>query len=636
MKRGWQRWSKAQRMQIKAFICVLGIALILILILGNIILALIHSLNRGEEEQKEPEHIPVVESFRNVWVMEADETGLLIFRDGREEEYSYGEIQPPSNVREQLADIVLTDGVITKVTAKTEKMSGRVLSADSSHVEIEGYGSLPLTDDYKGYRIYNTLEMCNVGDLSFGYSFADFVLENGKICGILMVKEEAMEYIRVLIKAGDYSALLHNEVILTSDADFTVEYGAYDTLKTEEYSAGEELCISPDSTYFEGERIRIIPKVLTGKVLLKNVHRSQGIPGYRGHIELLKTAEGIAVINQVLLEEYLYCVVPSEMPASYPDEALKAQAVCARTYAYGHMLKAAYPQYGAHVDDSTSYQVYNNILEQEKSTTAVKETYGQLLYTKEGSLAETYYYSTSCGVGSDANVWKTEAAKDLVYLKAREISRSGKYGDEAGKALRDEESFASFITGKNAADFEVSESWYRWNYQVKKLDEGHLYEALKKRYQANNKLVLTLWDGEFVSRDIEEFSEVRDMYVSKRGGGGIADELTIETDKNTYRVVSEYNIRYVLNDGESKVVRQDGSEVASPTILPSAFFALSTSKDRKNVVGYSLCGGGYGHGVGMSQNGAKGMAQCGYTSDDILQFFYEACTIRNVYGEREE
>ena len=88
------------------------------------------------------------------------------------------------------------------------------------------------------------------------------------------------------------------------------------------------------------------------------------------------------------------------------------------------MLRAGYPQYGAHVDDSTSYQVYNNILEQESTTTAAKETYGQLLYTGEGSPAGTYYYSTSCGVGSDATVWKTEVAPTLTYLKPKALSKS--------------------------------------------------------------------------------------------------------------------------------------------------------------------------------------------------------------------
>ena len=98
------------------------------------------------------------------------------------------------------------------------------------------------------------------------------------------------------------------------------------------------------------------------------------------------------MINELLLEEYLYAVVPSEMPASYPLEALKAQAVCARTYAYARILHAGLPEYGAHVDDSTAFQVYNNILENAQTTKAVRETKGELLWYGQ-ELADTYYYS---------------------------------------------------------------------------------------------------------------------------------------------------------------------------------------------------------------------------------------------------
>lgn len=82
------------------------------------------------------------------------------------------------------------------------------------------------------------------------------------------------------------------------------------------------------------------------------------------------------------------------------------------------MLKAGYPRYGAHVDDSTSYQVYNNITEADSTTTAVKETYGQMIFTDEGTVANTYYYSTSCGVGTTAKIWKTAEAQMLVNLKS--------------------------------------------------------------------------------------------------------------------------------------------------------------------------------------------------------------------------
>ena len=124
---------------------------------------------------------------------------------------------------------------------------------------------------------------------------------------------------------------------------------------------------------------------------------------------------------------------------------------------------------------------------------------------------------------------------------------------------------------------------------------------------------------------------MKDISIIKRGSGGVADELLIEGTENTFKVISEHNIRYVLNNGVSKVIRQDGSEVASPSLLPSGYFSIATSKEDDIVLGYSLSGGGYGHGVGMSQNGAKAMAEKGFRSNDILTFFYRSCEIRNVY-----
>lgn len=642
----------------KAFIILLGILLLIILLFGKLVVLLIHNWDNRDRRQKQG--APSIQLLANVWIMELGNDGLLVFQDGESVQYPYGTIvrkdpgeqeparrqyTPDLSVREQIADLVLTDGAVTKIIPKTNKINGRILSADAGGIEVEGYGRLPLAADYKGYRLFGSLEMCTVRDLFFGYDFTDLCIYRGRVCGILMAKEETMEYIRVLIKASDYSAPLHTQPVFTCDTDFTVMYGSYEDLQSVHCRAGEEIALDMDSGFFVSDRVWVVPDVLTGKVVLKNCSRSQGKPAYRGQMEFLWTEQGIAVINEVQLEEYLYSVVPSEMPSKYPAEALKAQAICARTYAYGCMKHAGYPQYGAHADDSTSYQVYNNILEQETTTTAVKDTYGQLLYTEEGGLVGTYYYSTSCGVGSDANVWKTGAASALTYLRAKALNRtqmrqvvetageerSEDLEESVGEKLRDEEAFEAFITAKNKDDFEAEESWYRWSYQVKELDPEHMLEVLKKRYQANSKLVLTLVDGEYVSLEPTKLGDIRDIYIEKRGSGGVADELIIETENQKIKVISEHNIRYVLNDGESKVVRQDGKSVDSPTLLPSGFFVIDTGKKGKSVVGYTLTGGGFGHGVGMSQNGAKRMAESGYTAGDILLFFYENCVIKSIW-----
>ncbi len=669
------KMNRRERMQLKAWICMLGIFLLLFLFAGQLFTHL-----QQEDEKPQPiPHTPVIKKLSNVWLIEVGEDNLLLYRDGQEESYDYGTVQvavseggevlwelpveeaeatelhlyqPDRNCREQLADVILTDGRVTSVIVKNEKIHGNILSANENSIEVEGYGHLSLASDYRGYRIFNTLAMCTYEDLAFGYDFADLVLEDGEVCGILMVREETMDSIRVLIKTGDFQGTLHEEIVLTADTDFKVTYGAYGQEVTEEYAAEDELIIDMESDYFSGERITVKPVALTGKVYLKNVNRSQGVPGYRGHVELIKESEGIAVVNEVSLEEYLYSVVPSEMPASYPREALKAQAICARTYAYGHMQHAAFPAYGAHVDDSTSYQVYNNILENESTTGAVKETYGQLLRTATGELAGTYYYSTSCGVGSDANVWKTDAAKAIDYLKAETINESTMQqklmlreqqlasedavsvmqSADMGEYLRDEEHFEEFITGFNEDDFESSEGWYRWTYTVKKLDAEHVCEVLKKRYNASKKLVLTLnKKGKYISQDIKDFREIHELYIETRGSGGVADELILETDNGTYKVISEHNIRYVLCDGETKVVRQNGSKVDMPYLLPSGFFIMETDKKSGEIVSYTLTGGGFGHGAGMSQNAARAMAKKNYTCEDILLFFYENCQVESVY-----
>lgn len=675
---GRDRWklSKSQRMQLKALICVFGLLLVLLLLFGKLITLILHM----DDDETPTPHVPVIEVLSNVWITEVSDSALSIYRDGVYEKYPFAELeetsegeilryQPGNAVREQVADVELTDGAVSLVVAKDKKIHGKVLSADSTGIEIEGYGRVPLAPDYKGYRLYDDLQMCGVGNLFIGYDFADFCLEDGAICGILMAKEAAMENIRVLVKTSDYGDLLHEEVVLSCDTDFQVIYGTPDNYQTVGFSAGSELAFGMDSEYFVAERVWIVPDVLTGKVILKNCGRNLGIPAYRGHIELLQREDGIAVINEVLLEEYLYSVVPSEMPSDYPKEALKAQAICARTYAYGKMGRAGYPQYGAHVDDSTSFQVYNNVNEQESTTTAVKETYGQLLLTEGGVTAGTYYYSTSCGMGSDSNVWKTAEAPTLTYLVPKPLNEvvmysaltsdnwnaeGGAQAAETGNAedekneisdesatdgmslatqLMEEDKFAEFITSTNPDDFEVEEGWYRWTYSVEEIDYDRMLESLQTRYTVNDQLILTWEDGEYVSKEIKKLGEITDIYIEKRGPGGYADELIIETKSQKIKVISEYNIRCVLNDGVTKVLRQNDSKVNSPTLLPSGFFMIETDEKWGEVKSYTLIGGGYGHGVGMSQNGAKEMAKSGYAAQDILLYFYEGCYVENIYNQ---
>ena len=203
---------------------------------------------------------------------------------------------------------------------------------------------------------------------------------------------------------------------------------------------------------------------------------------------------------------------------------------------------------------------------------------------------------------------------------------------QAASAPLTTEDFARHIKSTNNADYEAQESWYRWSYDVKQVDLKRMFENLQKRYEVNPELILTLQGSTYVSRPIEELEKLVDLVIEKRQAGGVADEMLIITEKNVYKVITELNIRYILNDGKTKVLRQDETEVAMPSLLPSAFILLENEYDGGEVTGYHITGGGFGHGAGMSQNAAKVMAQEGMRAEEILTFFFAGCTLEGKGG----
>jgi len=330
------------------------------------------------------------------------------------------------------------------------------------------------------------------------------------------------------------------------------------------------------------------------------------------------------LINEVLLEEYLYAVVPSEMPGYYPLEALKAQAISARTYAYSKMLQCGLGSYGAHLDDSATYQVYNNIKENANTTIAVKETGGELLYTGE-DLAGTYYYSTSCGFGTDAAIWNANNVNTYPYLKAKEMT-TGK-ANFTLEEMQTEEGFEEFISKTDSSHFESEESWYRWSYKHDNIEK--VAEKLKSRLENYPNYVFTSLDGEnWGHTALEEGFVITDIQVKRRGAGGTIEELLVTTDKGNFLVKNEYHIRAVVTDGEARAELQNDDSYACGNLLPSAFFMIELEKEGDEVSGIKLTGGGFGHGVGMSQNGARNLADLGYNAKDILEFYYEGCEVR--------
>lgn len=560
--------------------------------------------------------------LENVWVMEINKDG----NDSDSEndiimECFYHQItfSVPAGtdiagaaVRESVADLTFGNGRLIRQQQKTDKIRGKLLSVSDSSIEIEGYGTYETEDNLEVYKLFGMLEAKKKSDLMIGYDYTDFVIWNDKICAALVSREGETDQIRVLLKNTGNGSYYYDEAVVTVDGQQT-------RIKADEMKVGERIS-------FQSTALTDMVKLdIEGVVKENNL--------YRGSLEFYRTDQGMAIINELPLEEYLYAVVPSEMPSYYPIEALKAQAVCARTYAFRFILHAGLPAFGAHLDDTTSYQVYHNIAENSATTTAVKETSGKVLY-HQGEIAENYYYSTSCGYGTDTKIWKTGNGQAIDYIQPGKLApNDGSQITQSAEEMEQEENFAAYICSVDETDFESNEPWYRWQYEVTDIDTAALSERIKERYNANASLVLVRKgkEGEYyyVSEEIKDIGKLKDIQISKRGPGGIADEMIIIGSKAVIKVISEYNIRRILCNEESKVIRQDGSSVAAGKFLPSAFLIIKADKTGEDMVGYTLVGGGYGHGVGMSQNCAKEMGSRGYGYKEILESFFSDCEVKD-------
>ncbi|MCD7739699.1 MAG: SpoIID/LytB domain-containing protein, partial [Lachnospiraceae bacterium] len=425
--------------------------------------------------------------------------------------------------------------------------------------------------------------------------------------------------IRVLIQAGNYAGIYHSSVTVSFPSGGYLLLYRNGGWTKKELSAGEAvtMAVSGGDYQLSGDMMAVfVPGGADEQITVESITRNRGTCSYSGRLEISVTDQGLAVVNVLPLETYLKLVVPSEMPASFDGEALKAQAILARTYAYKYLLSPAYEELNAHVDDSISFQVYGNLEENELTSAAVEETKGVLLFY-ENYLAEVYYYSTSWGFGTDGTVWGGDGQP---YLAARRIGPGTLYNsakDLTGEAaeqylleyLKAEAVFQKMIDEPFVSAYESELPWFRWQAENSQVDVSEMESRLKERYASDPTSVLTKTkNGNFESKSVKGIGKLQNLEVYERGEGGIVESVLITGSENTYLVKREYNVRYVLCSPHMVITRQDGVEVEGNLLLPSGFFYILTTNFGQNGLSYILCGGGYGHGVGMSQNGADQMA----------------------------
>lgn len=511
-----------------------------------------------------------------------------------------------------VCDIVLADGRITALRVKQETIEGELLSYDDETIEIKEYGKLSHTGKLPVYQTYGEVSEKSISDVTLGNMNVEYVTGEKQVCAILIREPAVIREIRVLLLADD-GTKCRQSVYLKCTTDAAVTWQGETT-----QVAAQTLIAASDRMAGDAQGTFTVTPEQEGCVVVCDANGAELSNGYGGSMEVRALGDGYTLVNSLPLERYLQDVVPSEMPASYEPEALKAQAVCARSYACIQLLRGDLAEYGAHIDDSTAYQVYNRVTDVEAAREAVLATQGEVL-SYEGNIVEAYYFSTSMGYTAAADVWNVEEPEQYGYLAPACLLADGKMQDLSG-----EEAFLSYIQNP-AEGYDSDCRYFRWRAEADchgKTDEVNAI-LLERRnssprnvtfYQTNQTAEIQNPDASSVAA----LGEVTGMSAAERGSSGALLALKITYEKGSALVRTEYNIRKVLGACAGNLVCADGTEQTDVTMLPSAFLTITKQEDG----GMVLYGGGYGHGLGMSQNAANGMAKAGMNYEEILQYFY--------------
>jgi stage II sporulation protein D len=276
---------------------------------------------------------------------------------------------------------------------------------------------------------------------------------------------------------------------------------------------------------------------------------------YSGEFELVRTGQGLAVVNELPLEDYLVGVLRAEVSDRWPTEALRAQAIVARSYAaYQRMLNAAKPY---HILASTAHQQFaGRVPPSSPSWSAVRETSG-LILRWEGDLFPAFYHTESGGWTEDPRT--VFAARNMPALKAVRC------------------------------EFSTGGPHYYWNLDVKLAD---LTETLR--------------------RNEVGVGTVTAIEISERTPSLRAEWVTVHGTRSSARIRGN-DFRRMLGYDTFK----------------STLFAVALDGDSARFAGR-----GYGHGVGLCQWGAKGMAEQGHQAKQILEQYYPGTTLGPLDGPR--
>lgn len=355
---------------------------------------------------------------------------------------------------------------------------------------------------------------------------------------------------------------------------------------------------------------------------------------YRGYLKFEQKGNALTAVNVVDLEQYVYGVVPSEMPVSYGLEALKAQALTARTYAVNTAHN--HQNQGYEMCDTIHCQVYKGYtIEHATANQAVDDTAGMVIYYQGEPIQAVFSASGGGYTENSENVWYNA----VPYLRA--VPELAEYTNNPWTKTITLSELDS-LTKRQGDNIGTVQ-----DIVITKLSTGGRVQEMKIVGSAGEKVLTKESIRTYFSPACGSLPS-KMFQINKKGGeigvyggtyqGGTTDNTAIQPQQPEPPIAKEHSLTEAVQKGivaktEGTLSMMNGKKIEQTKqggltpVASQAYTVYDVNIPTVENGKFVFEGVGNGHGVGMSQNGAKGMADMGYTYDQIIKHYYTDVTI---------
>ncbi len=493
----------------------------------------------------------------------------------------------------------------------------RIYDTDYEPISVVKNSNIYLGTDGLYYDTKLSNSQGVIGSYSIELS-TKFYNENDALYSSLTIHDNAfLAYIdgEYKVRVGTYTSQSEAENALANIRDQTGDANAYVVSpRSDLYTVTNTKTVKILFQFADnGRNFGIVPK---GDITWTKGYRYYGAFEYSR-----QEGPDITVVNVVSMQDYIKGVVPYEMSASWAIEALKAQALCARSYAYNCIDK--HSRYGFDLCKTVDCQVYNGTgSSTTNSDTAVDQTYGEYI-DYNGEIATGFFYSSNGGATeASENVW-TQA---IPYLRAKydPYEKTDEVANGVWEQTITNAQIATILQSKGYTSITGVSNMYISEYT----DVGNVYTLTVvasngTKYDFSKERARTILNstanGVTINSIRYRINEVMDDGSQATGDVYINDSLY--STSGDYYIKGENGIENVKDLSGMTVLTANGTNEIEVSEKQSVPIAHSNGQ-------YVISGRGWGHNVGMSQFGAKHMAESGYTYEDIIEFYFDGTTVK--------